>query len=492
MLLFHSIFSFSAAASLLALSTGAYVIYQCFLSPLAKIPGPFWAKLTYWYQVYYAIQGNSHRDFVTLHEKYGPVVRVGPNDVSVADPVAFREIYKPGGGFNKAPSYDVLRGARTFDLAGQRDEKIHSEQRKLVARAYSMNSLVHLEPNVDVVIRTMMQKLGGLSGAVDLSAFLHFFAFDVIGAVSFSHPFGYIHAGDDQGIFMRIRMAMNSISWLLHVRWFFDLHQKLRPVIGNWLAANDRNGFFFQFAQREIMDRKDRDGDDRDIINQLFTVQKAKPHLTNTDMAFMMTTNVFAGADTTSTSLNAIFYLLLTNPVVYQRLMAEFEEKKSRGELSELVTFEQAESCRYLQAVMHEAIRLYPAAGTILPREVPAGGMRIKNYFVPAGTVVGSSGWIIHRVPAIWGPDFEQFRPERWLDENAGELKRFFFSFGGGSRTCIGRNISWLEMSKLIPTLLMRYDVKLAPGAKLTEYSGALVFLQGLNVLLTPRQTAVA
>ncbi|PWY70505.1 cytochrome P450 family protein [Aspergillus heteromorphus CBS 117.55] len=460
MLFIASILSPSAAAALLLLSTSAYVIYQCFLSPLAKIPGPFWAKLTNWYQVYVTVHKASHRKNVSLHKK------------SVVDQKAFREIYKAGAGFNKAASYDVLRGSRSFDLVGHRDEKIHSEQRKLVARAYSMNSMVHLEPNVDAVIKTLIQKLDGLSGVVDLGAFIQLFAFDVIGAVSFSRPFGYLLAGDDHGVFARIRTALGSLSWLGHVGWFFNLHQTLRPVIGNWLAANDRNGFFHQFARQEVIARKDRGGDDRDIINQLFTVQKTKPHLSDTDISFAMASNVFAGSDTTSTSLNATFYLLLTNPVAYQRLMKELEEKRSSGELSDLVTFEQAESCTYLQAVMYEAIRLYPAAGAVLGRDVPAGGMTIMDYYIPAGTVVGTSPWAIHRVPEIWGPDFEEFRPERWLDENASNLKRFFFAFGGGSRTCIGRNISWLEMSKLVPTILMRYNVTLAPDAELIEESG--------------------
>ncbi|PYI08872.1 cytochrome P450 family protein [Aspergillus sclerotiicarbonarius CBS 121057] len=448
-----------SASILLLLGAGVYVVYQCFLSPLAPIPGPFLARLTNWHRVWRTLQRQSHREIIALHRK------------SVADPTAFREIYKAGGKFIKSASYNVPHGSHAFDIFRQRDEKIHSQQRKLVARAYSMNSMVHLEPNVNPVIMSMVQKLGGMSGIINLGDFLQFFAFDVIGAVSFSRPFGYVDAGDDQGVFARIRRSFRSMSWLMAVRWFYDLHQKLQPVIGNWLAINDRNGFFYQFATQQLVARKDRGGDDRDIINQLFTIQKAKPHFSDTDIAFMMTANVFAGADTTSISLHAILYLLLKNPTTYRRLMAELEAKRSAGELSDVVTFEQAESSPYLQAVLYEAIRLYSAAGDLLNRDVPPGGMKIGEYYVPEGTVVGSSPWVIHRIPEIWGADCEEFRPERWLGET-GDLKRFFFAFGGGSRTCVGRNISWLEMSKLVPTLLMRYNIKLAPGAELTEECG--------------------
>ncbi|GAA86456.1 cytochrome P450 family protein [Aspergillus luchuensis IFO 4308] len=455
--LFFNVF---AAGILLLLGTGGYVIYQCFLSPLARIPGPFLAKLTNWHRAYLTYEGQAHRKYLALHRK------------SVADPTAFREIYKAGGKFAKSASYSVPKEIHAFDLFRQRNEKIHGEQRKLVARAYSMDSMVHLEPNVSSLLTSMVQKLDTLSGVVDLGVFLQLFAFDVIGAVSFSRPFGYVTAGDDDGVFSRLKQSLRSMSWLMNVPWFYDLHQVLKPYIGNWLAANDRNGYFYQFAAQEIVSRKDRGGDDRDIVNQLFAIQKTKPQFSDTDMAYMLTANVFAGSDTTATSLNAIFYLLLKNPTVYQRLMQELEEKRATGELSDLVTFQQAESCPYLQAVMYEALRLYPAAGLQLNRDVPEGGMKVGKYYVPEGTVVGSSAWVIHRLPEIWGPDFEEFRPERWLEGDVGNLKRFYFSFGGGSRTCVGRNISWLEMSKLVPTLLMRYNIQLAPGAKVTDESG--------------------
>ncbi|KAF2967911.1 hypothetical protein GQX73_g5704 [Xylaria multiplex] len=115
----------------------------------------------------------------------------------------------------------------------------------------------------------------------------------------------------------------------------------------------------------------------------------------------------------------------------------------------------------------------------------------------------------MHRVSQICGDDVEEFRPERWLDcEDPGTLRRFFFAFGGGTRTCIGRSkpyarpvqvaiaylmnekdmlkdISWLEIEKIVPTLVMRYNFKLADGSRLTEECGVLVLLKGLRVQVT-------
>lgn len=83
--LFFNVF---AAGILLLLGTGGYVIYQCFLSPLARIPGPFLAKLTNWHRAYLTYEGQAHRKYLALHRKYGAVVRTGPNVLLVCPCVA--------------------------------------------------------------------------------------------------------------------------------------------------------------------------------------------------------------------------------------------------------------------------------------------------------------------------------------------------------------------------------------------------------------------
>lgn len=74
-------FHLVVVSSFLILSIAAYVVYQCFLSPLAKIPGPFLAKLTNLYRARLTLRGHSHRDYIALHEKYGKVVRMAPNEL---------------------------------------------------------------------------------------------------------------------------------------------------------------------------------------------------------------------------------------------------------------------------------------------------------------------------------------------------------------------------------------------------------------------------
>ena len=215
---------------------------------------------------------------------------------------------------------------------------------------------------------------------------------DIIGAVSFSRAFGYVEAGDDKGIFQRIQDTMASVAWLMHAGWLFRLHQCLRPIIGNWLKANDRNGYFHEFAVREVQGRKQRGGDSNDIIGQLLEMGRAKPQLNDTNISFMMTSNVFAGSDTTSIALRIIFLQLLRHPASMARLLLELQEKRSSGQLSDPVRFDESEAWPYLQAVMYESLRLHAPAGFILDRDVPQGGMTIKGIYVPEGVSVFMQG----------------------------------------------------------------------------------------------------
>jgi len=206
-----------------------------------------------------------------------------------------------------------------------------------------------------------------------------------MGAISFSRPFGFIRSGDDGGLFDKITASIASFAWLLHVPWFFRLHQRLVPVIGNWLAANERHGSVYEFASQEVSRRADRGGDGGDMVSQMFAVQGAHPEFSDDHIAFSITDNVNAGSDTTSAALSAAVSLLLANPGAMRRLRAELDEKRRAGGLSDLVTSAEAKRCAYLQAVIYESLRLVPPFGTLLDREVPAGGMKIGPHYIPAG-----------------------------------------------------------------------------------------------------------
>lgn len=200
---------------LLAVIPLTWIIYQRFLHPLASIPGPLTASVSRLWMTKHSWDGNMNTAMIALHKKYGPLVRTGPNELSVADLTAIKTIYGAGTQFRKSDWYSVWQGHRKFDLFAERDEKIHGQQRRLVSRAYSMDALKDLEPHVDTAIKTFLSKMDSLKhSSIDMGRWTQLFAFDVIGEVTFSKSFGFMEAGADDGSFNAIETALKSAAWM--------------------------------------------------------------------------------------------------------------------------------------------------------------------------------------------------------------------------------------------------------------------------------------
>jgi cytochrome P450 len=209
----------------------------------------------------------------------------------------------------------------------------------------------------------------------------------------------------------------------------------------------------------------------KDFLTRFLEAKTTHPDIVDDKQIFSYTvTNMFAGSDTTAISLRAVLYYTLKNPPVLARLNTELSTAFAEGKLSFPVTWKQSQSLPYLDAVIKEALRLHPAVGLPLERLVPAPGLQLPNGpSLPAGTIIGASPWIIHRDESIFGAEADEFNPDRWLRKEgeaetqfkarARGMVRATFTFGAGSRTCIGKNVSLLEIYKVIPSLFWRYEV---------------------------------
>ena len=209
---------------------------------------------------------------------------------------------------------------------------------------------------------------------------------DVIGEVTFSQPFGFMDAQQDDGIFGRIQKSVASGIWLAQVPWFYNLHQFLMPVIGNHLAINNREGTIRDYTVREVQNRFERGSDRPDILGKLFEIHQQKSSVMDmTNIASVAAANVGAGSDTTTISLRAMIFFLLTHPEKKAKLMQEVDGVARLHGTTENFSFAQAREMPYLQAVMYESMRLYPAIGVNLPRVTPPEGFSIGGRFIPGG-----------------------------------------------------------------------------------------------------------
>jgi len=168
---------------------------------------------------------------------------------------------------------------------------------------------------------------------------------------------------------------------------------------------------------------------------------------------------------------------VMSHPRVYAKLQKEIDAAVNRGvtPASDIIPDVEARKLPYLSAVIREAMRVHPPVVNLFPRVVPKGGdvmtVEGKEVFLPGGTMIGYSGWSMHRNnKAVYGEDTQVFRPERWfVDEEApGEKERLArmyktndMIFGYGRWVCVGRVVALIEIHKTIFELFRHFDFAL-------------------------------
>jgi cytochrome P450 len=168
-----------------------------------------------------------------------------------------------------------------------------------------------------------------------------------------------------------------------------------------------------------------------------------------------------AGSATTAIAMANVLFQLLKNPPIMKKLVRELDAALGQDdERQDVVSYDKVKHLPYLRACLDESLRLFPPTPQGLPRETPSEGLYILDDFVPGGVSVSMSALVAHRIEAQF-PQADKFIPERWLGEEGKNLQPYFLAFSAGARGCIGRNISYLEQTVLLASMLQRYEFSL-------------------------------
>ena len=172
------------------------IVYRIAFHPLRNIPGPFLAKLTGHWRNDRTWRGTWHDDILELHEHYGPVVRIAPNEVSIVDQNSIKTLYGHGQNTMKTHWYAVWDppiGAPA--LFSARDRKLHSFLRKRVSAAYSMTSILKYEKPIQGLLDLMIERLklqAKAGNTINLGDWTGALAFDAVGVLGFGAPFEHL------------------------------------------------------------------------------------------------------------------------------------------------------------------------------------------------------------------------------------------------------------------------------------------------------------
>ncbi|KAG6527021.1 noroxomaritidine synthase-like [Zingiber officinale] len=212
--------------------------------------------------------------------------------------------------------------------------------------------------------------------------------------------------------------------------------------------------------------------------------------LRDTALNFML-----AGRDTTGTAITWFFWMLSENPEVESKILEELKElrRSSDDADDDLVVFDAEEVGKlvYLHAALCETLRLYPSVpfehkSALRDDVLPSG------HKVAAGTKVLLSAYTLGRLEGVWGEDSAEFRPERWISEK-GKVKHEptykFLSFNSGARTCLGKEVAFVQMKTVAAAMVYNFQVQVVEGAAAGEPKLSIILQMkgGLPVKLKRR-----
>jgi cytochrome P450 len=392
-----------------------------------------------------------------------------------------------------------------MNLFSTRDPVYHREQKKKVAGAFSLTSLLESEAAVDSCTQLFMSRLdewATTGKTINLGMWLQYYAFDVVGEVTFAKKLGFLDMGGDvDGMMATIEGILTYASLCGQVP---EMHPLLlgNPLFPILVPAMESWNAVLIFTLKAINSRTSirRDGEleltddgEKDMLSRWAAVKNKDPlKMSTRDIIVHLSTNVFAGSDTTAIALRATIYFLIKNPDKMRKTVDEIDAADNQGKLGNPISYKESIThLPYIGAVIKEAMRLHPSVGLLMERHVPPGGAQICGKYIPGGTIVGINPWVLQHDPNVY-EEPESFIPERWLTadvEKLAKMETSFISFGDGSRTCVGKNLSLMEMQKIVPQLLREYSIELA-DPKTTWKTKNQWFVQqsGLDCILAKRK----
>ncbi|KAF5669128.1 benzoate 4-monooxygenase cytochrome P450 [Fusarium circinatum] len=405
-------------------------------SATAKVPGPLVSNFTSLVLKWHELNANRTVYIHELHKKYGPVVRIAPNEVSFTSINALKEIYGSGGsGYDKTEFYDLFQvyGKRTmFSTLAKGD---HAKRRRMIGDRYANSNVMKQAPLAGIQERSK-RFVERCADSPDKTADVFLF-----------HPYGSncLQNKDDEEMMHQVA-ADDSLQNRL-VQYYSPILHRL----GSSILTSFAKPRLIPLADNFVIENAKEDGAaDFTVLNRL----KEKDSVLGTiDMAAECLDHMAAGIDTTGDVLCFLMWeLSLPRSIKYQRLLREEFRSKPDANFDELPM---------LDAVLNEGLRCFPAIPMSLPRYVPHGGRVIDGFSLPQKTVVSCQALSVHRINDHVFPEPDKFYPERWLEaQGDADRRRHQWAFSSGGRGCIGKHLAMAEMKTLLRDVYSRYETE--------------------------------
>ncbi|KAI2625846.1 cytochrome P450 [Hypoxylon sp. NC1633] len=410
--------------------------------------GLLYSRGSAWYRLRH--QSASYRK---INQKYGSLARIGPNELITDDGEIIRRM-------NAARSKYRLSRRENPTVENDIDEQ--------------------LSEFVDLIRRKYLSTDGDFR-PIDFAKKIQFFTLDVITRIADGRAFGYLTSDSD--VFSYIETTEAAIPFLAalgDVPWLSQLliNETVLGSIGPKPTDKTGMGKMMGVAKEVADGRYGPNAKDQQNMLGSFVRHGLPRHQCEPEIIFQ----IMAGSETTATAIRGTMLSLLASPFAYLRLRREIDTAVAERRISSPVKADESKGLEYLQAVIDEGLRInIPFSGLVM-KEVPPEGDTIHGKFIPGGTRIATNFLGIQRSTAIFGPDADLFRPERWLNlhpDKAREMTRTVeLVFGDGRWGCSGKSVAFIELNQVYVELLRNFDFQLINPKKPMHSLNRNMFMQ--------------
>lgn len=430
------------------------------------------------------ISGQLPHRVKSVHEQYGEVVRVGPNELSFTNPAAWRDIHTKG--FVRPREYKDKPPGKDAENLISANEEDHARFRKILAPAFSERSTQKQQPLVQSSIDLLIQKLhqaitddkSGTAAVVDLLKWFNYTTFDIIGNIIWSSTFGCLDEVRYHPwiqVISQFKTALIAGAFKFYpplddVIMFITPKSALADLMQVWKTTEEK------VAQRLSMEKNLPD-----VISHILEVNESSSalHMSREEIEVNAMMLVVGGSESVTTVLVGITNYLLRDK---SKLQVLTEEVRSTFQDEEAITGNSVSSLPYLNAVLQEGLRMCPTIPDGMRRQVSTGGTTVAGNFVPQGTVVSIPQWATYQSPSNFQSP-TSFLPERWLTESYKSFPSFgrdrkdaLNPFSLGPHNCPGQNLAYLEMRLILARMVWNFDMDVPSGTELPQWGKQQIY----------------
>lgn len=442
------------------------------------------------------VKGELPHRIKAWHERYGPIVRVAPDELSFLDATAWRDIYPKN--FIRPNEYKDQPPGKTAANLIACTESEHARFRKILAPGFSEKNVMEQEPFVRAYVNKLIAKLNKRSSqeevassttAVDMVEWINYVAFDIIGDLTWGSSFGCLDGLTYHPWIQTVSQFKTAV--LVGATKFYPMVYSLLMAITPPSALKEVMEMW-KITEHKVRQRVGDGNTDRpDLVSTMLATsvaaqtnpdQMAIAPMTREEMEVNAMMIVAAGSESITTVLCGAINYLLRNPEKLTKLVHEIRstfpsEREIEGSALKRLS--------YLNAVLTESMRLCPTIPDAMRRLVPPGGAMVTGQILPAGTVVSVPPWASYRSSRNFAhPD--DFVPERWLvgaerektvdRDFSGDNQSAFNPFSLGPHNCPGQNLAWLEMRLIFARLLWSFDLSVPPAVNLPVWESQRIW----------------